>query len=259
MRHQCPDTRMLRPRHAADITNHCHSELNRAEEQNSLRVGVIDSGWDRSIKERKVTSGIALSPRDDVHGSPVPSDDHDNNGHGTSCADLILQVAPFVTIVPIRVFDRVLETSPIALIRAIEWALDQDIRLINMSLGTARRDALIPLYAACEKARRRGAVLVAAGGRSAAHSFPANFDPVIGVSAGVVSGRHGIVHRPEDALECVAQGYRQRARGLGGLNREVSGTSFAAPIVTGHVARLLKNDPQLTIDGVRKIWSEKAI
>jgi subtilase family protein len=108
------------------------------------------------------------------------------------------------------------------------------------------------LYYACELARRQGMIIVAAAMEGdPSGGFPAAFEPVIGVRAAQVSNRYDIRYFAGQAHECGAQAVRQRGRGLGGIQREANGTSAAAPIVTGYIARLLEKEPGLDLDAVR--------
>jgi subtilisin family serine protease len=218
----------------------------------AICVAVIDSGWDRAIDEPRVRAGIGLvNPADELR-LQRNDDDQDRIGHGTCCADLVLRVAPTATILPIKVFGSRLETSPHMLIAAIRLAADAGARVINLSLGTQRRDARDDLYAACEYARRRGAILVAAGVYGTRKGgFPAAFDPVIGVGPASVDTPFAIRYHAGESLECGARVAGQRARSLGGFEVEVAGTSVAAPVVSGHVVRLLQEDPLLDLDGIR--------
>lgn len=217
-----------------------------------VRVGIIDSGWDRTVKDARVANGVGLVDPDDDCKLGVSNNDHDVIGHGTFCGDLVLQVAPDATIVPIRVFGRRLETSPEILVSAIHWAMENRLRVVNLSLGTSRSDARNRLYHACELARRQGMIIVAAAMEGdPSGGFPAAFEPVIGVRAARVSNRYQIKYFAGQAHECGAQAIRQRGRGLGGVQREANGTSAAAPIVTGYVARLLEKEPGLDLDAVR--------
>jgi subtilisin family serine protease len=185
--------------------------------------------------------------------------DDDSLGHGTAAADVVLQVAPGVTIVPIRVFARRLETSPRVLVAAIDWATRHGLKLVNLSLGTSREDALAPLYVVCERARQAGVVLVAAASnRGHGWSYPAVLDPVLGVGHAQVPRAHDMVYRPEQALECGARATGQYVRGRDGRTRMVTGTSLAAPVVTGHVARLLEVHPNAGLDGVRRLLGDRA-
>jgi subtilisin family serine protease len=217
-------------------------------QQSYVVVGVIDSGWDRTIVEPRVVTGLAFS------GLPVrlTSDDHDRHGHGTMCTNIILDATKECTVLPIRVFGTDLETSPDMLVEAISCAADCGLKLINLSLGTLRRDAARALYLACDAAARRGVIIVAAARPGAnGWSYPAVFEPVIGVGSAKLEDHMAIRYRPGDSIECGVRTSRRSTRGLGGFATVVDGTSFGAPLVTALVARWLGDTPDLTVVSVR--------
>ena len=217
-----------------------------------IRIGIVDSGWDFSIGDPRVERGIALVSSADPLQLVVNDDDQDRNGHGTECADLVLQVAPESRIVPIRVFGPRLETSPEVIVAALLWARDRQLDVVNLSLGTRREDALLPLYKVCASVSREGTLIVAAASPGG-HDYPSVFETVLGVGHAPLVDRFAVRTDLESMIECRARGVNQRARSLGGREVVRSGTSFAAPIVTGQVARILEHTPTLTIDGVRRV------
>ncbi len=229
-----------------------------------VRIGVIDSGWDRSIDAPNVVDGISFVDPDDELACLKSDDDHDTNGHGTGCIDIVRRIAPDAEIVPIRVFGREIETSPGTLQAAIRWSTEQDLPLVNISLGTLRQDAMKPLYVTCERARRQGAVLVTAAHNLSEWSFPAVFENVL--SAGLLDEDditpdmtvYDYRFRPNDATECLAQGRKRRVRWINNQHIQRSGTSFAAPIITGLVALFMESMPDLTLDAARDVLAQYA-
>jgi subtilisin len=224
-----------------------------------IRIGVIDSGWDRSLGDLHVKRGIGLvDPADELE--LLSSDDyHDRIGHGTACTDLILRIATDADVVPIRVFGRHLETSPHVLHAALLWAVEHELRIVNMSLGTLIPEARDTLYAACEIARRNGVIIVAAGHILGKQSFPAVFENVIGVGAARFTDPFQYSFNAGGAFECVARGYGQVSRSLGGQATVGNGTSFAAPNITGIVALFIERYPDVDLAGVRSLLAQHAV
>ncbi len=222
-----------------------------------VRVAVIDSGWDRGIDDARVLPGAGIDRADGR--IRVTDDDGDRNGHGTAAAHQVLALAPEARVVPIRVFGETLETSPGAIVAALDRAVEQRADVINLSLGTTREEAVRPLYAACERARRAGAIVIAAGDNFGERSFPAAFDHVIGVGMNVFASPYHYRYRPDDALEIEAWGVRQPVVTLGGRIVLSTGTSVAAPNVTGIVALLRQFHPGATIERVRELLTANAV
>lgn len=202
-----------------------------------IRVGVIDSGWDRTQSDSRVEPGIGLVRDDDELVLGWSDDDGDRVGHGTACADLILRVAPNVRIVPIRVFGGRLETSLRPLQVAMQWAAHR-VDVINVSLGTALQYHAAALESMCNYVRRQGAVIVAAEHPRGIPSFPSAFESTIAVTAGQGLGLG------RGSRQMVASGIHHGVRWLGGQRTTVFGTSFAAPVITGAVSLLLERYPR---------------
>jgi subtilisin len=215
-------------------------------------VGVIDSGWDRRVVDDRIEQGFGFTSTFSAEQSiEWTANSQDLIGHGTACADVILQVAPESRIIPIRIFEHGLSTSPQALIRAIDLALECSADVIHLSLTTSRVSALPAIYAACERAVKAGAIVVAAG-RHQDDCFPATLDPVIGVAESTDVEGFDLRYHSDAAIECEACGV-QNARGLLGVRRTFTGASFAAPVVSGHVANYLRRKPRSDLSGVRRM------
>ncbi len=226
-----------------------------------VRIGVIDSGWDRTTPDPRVVAGLGLVDPEDELALAYSRDDHDQIGHGTACSDLILRQAPGAEIVPLRIFGHRLETSVPLLQAALEWAIENELRLVNISLGTYRLDALRPLYTVCEHAVRQGMIIVAAVHSRSLWSYPSVFENVLSVGMGPLKHAFQFYYRPDHAVECLAKG-RQRVRWLAGKTRLKVGTSFAAPNITGIVALLLERYPEATLADVRALlerYAEKGV
>lgn len=224
-----------------------------------IRVAVVDSGWDRSLEDPRVLPGISfVDPDDDLAMAEGP-DDHDRVGHGTACVDLVLRIAPEATVIPVKVFGNQLETSPGTLTAGMRWALEQGVQVINVSLGTVLEEMLKPLYVLCERARREGIMVVAAGHNARDWSYPAVFENVIGVAADRFESPFHYRYRPDEAMECVAWGVEQPVLWLGGKRVPRNGTSFAAPNIAGIVTLLLERHPGASLEEVREMLERYAM
>lgn len=224
-----------------------------------VRVGVVDSGWDRDVSEPRVRPGVAfVGP---VHPFTVgfSTDAADRIGHGTACADLILRLAPEAQIVPIRIFGTKLESTPEILHAALEWALTQELDVLNLSLSTDVERAVAPLYAACEALRRRGTVVVAAARSKDFAGYPAMFENVISVGVERFFSPYVFHFHDGAAVECSAWGTTQWVRWLGGRFLRKEGSSFAAANMAGVVALLREASPGATLEKIRELLRECAV
>lgn len=220
-------------------------------------VGVIDSGWNRAMPHSRVLSGAGCTQRHDGM-IVVTDDDHDRIGHGTACAELILALAPRANVIPIRIFEERLDTSPAMIGRALEYAMERGIRLLNLSLGTVVESALAPLYALCARAAGQGAIIVAASGPFKT-CYPASFDIAISVGVGDFGEDDVFSYEPDALIECLARGDRYATSDI--LNRQPHrpSSSFAAPRVTALLATALASSPQMTLGEARAFLARTSI
>ena len=213
-------------------------------------MAVIDSGWDRSVGDPRVRPGIGLVDPADELAVLQSADDSDCAGHGTTCARLVLEIAPKAEILPIRVFGRRLETSASHLVEALRIATDRGAHVANLSLATRRRDVVLPLYQACEAASRRGLVIVAAAERRSGLGYPATFANVIGVEA-VSSDDCWLEYDAGAAVECRACGAPPSTASPTVVQRG-SRNSFAAARAAGVLAWFRESQPMGDVDQARK-------
>jgi len=189
---------------------------------------------------------------DDVHGWDFYEWDNDPSGgpedgaHGTMVSGMVLQGAlgAPLSILPLQVGPGPwLDLG--AILEAIDYAVRQGARIINMSFGTstpyqALTDAV--LYAA-----QRGVMLVAAAGNSGSlwPSYPAALPGVVSVAASDATGRKTWWSNYGWTVDFTAPGDRVTTTDWGGGTATVSGTSFSSPFVAGVAARILASLPQL--------------
>ena len=124
----------------------------------SLRVSiaVVDSGVHVPHPH---LPGVAGGVRLDLEGGTF-DDFVDRIGHGTAAAAAIHEKTPHAELWAVKVFERELSTSVEVLVRAIDWAVDRGIRLVNMSLGTPNRLRAPELGPAIEQSFEAGTVTV---------------------------------------------------------------------------------------------------
>jgi hypothetical protein len=191
-------------------------------------VGIADSGVNaRDRQVGGVEGGIGIRFRD----GRLETDDswEDALGHGTAIAATIRGHAPEALLYSLRIFHRRLEAHAETLLRAIEWAAEEKLDLLNLSLGCTGSEREREFAEACQRAARAGVVIV-----SAAESLPGALAGVVAVAADV--------SLEENEIRCDGRLFRASpwARKRGALPRERNfrGTSFAVANLTGLAARI---------------------
>ena len=246
-------------------------------------VAVLDSGVNFTGLDGFCT--LVVSPYDAIDQVEVLAPlDTSEFGHGTHVAATIAQctnngvgaagVSPGVALMPVRVLNDDGTGTTSVLARGIDWAVDHDARIINMSLGADCEDVWpacgdIEVDAAINRARAAGVLLVASSGNSNLPfvAYPAAHGDVVAVGAvdssdnvWVVDGETG--SNGGASLHLVAPGtdilQESTNNGVYGYYSS-TGTSMAAPHVSGAAALVLSVDPTLTADAVVSILTETAL
>ena len=222
-----------------------------------VRIAIVDSGIDASHEDvGNVAGGVQIQ----IEGEVLFLDDHtDCAGHGTACAGIIRKKAPDAALYSVRIFNESLMADGRALIAAIQWCIDNEMDVVNLSLGTADVTFKKSLQEVCHKAVDAGVILVAAESNDGGESYPAVFPGVIGVTGGAIYEVDGFYYRKDQRIECVARGDEQRVCWLNGKHIMTGGNSFAAPHITGIIAHLLEQHPKCSVEDIRLLLQEKAL
>jgi hypothetical protein len=219
----------------------------------TIRVAVIDTGLDLS---HPMFSGHLMSTTtwlDYVDADTTPQEVAGTfYGHGTGVGGLILQVAPKATLLPLRVLGPDGTGSIANVIAAINAAIAAKVDIINLSLMT---DTDIPeLKLIIETAAQAGIYVVMAAGNDALNSvyYPAAYATTsiyksMLLSVGSVSASDilSTFSNYGTGLEFLAPGEQVFSSYPDSRIAYFTGTSFAAPIVSGAVA-LAKGDTTST-------------
>lgn len=203
-----------------------------------LRIAMIDSGVHPDhphIAADRLGPGVAIRP----DGSIDSGADSvlDRLGHGTAVTAAIQEKAPDALCLPVRVFGEALRTSAAALVAAIRWSIEQEVDLINLSLGSPNA-AHQPVFAAvAAEARAAGIALVAAREANEAPCWPGALPDVLGVGLDWDVPREG--YRMADGIP-FASGYPRPIPGVP-QRRNLYGISFAVAQMSGFAALALED------------------
>jgi len=252
-------------------------------------VAVIDTGVDynhRDIQANMWVNEAELHGQagvdddgngyiDDIHGynfaynNADPMDDH---GHGTSVAGIIAAVGNngmdiagvcwSARIMPLKILGADGEGTEADAAPAIYYAADNGADVISSSWGSPDESQVIK--DALAYARRRGVIVVAAAGNESSSKlfYPAAYSGVIAVAATDTTDKRWYLSSYGDWVDIAAPGHdilSLRAAGASSgtiqdaFTMRLSGTSMAAPHVTGTCALLLAANPFLTYEEVEEL------
>jgi subtilisin len=213
-----------------------------------VTVAVVDSGVD-AAPPAVGAGGRAIALQWDRDTEEVVSAEgphEDLFGHGTACAGIIRRAAPDAAIWSVRVLGSRLTGKGVVFAAGLRWAIREGARVVNLSLSTGREDYFGLFHEIADEAAFAGAVLVCAANNVPAPTYPAQFSSVISVAAHDGQDPFALDANPAPPTDFGAPGIDIRVPWLSGSTIVSTGNSFAAPHVTGLVARLLSKHPQLT-------------
>ena len=221
-------------------------------------IAIVDTGVDLGHVDlaTKIIPGY-----DFVNNDSLPQDD---NGHGTHVAGIagalsnngigIAGVSWGALIMPVKVLDASGSGSYANVAAGIIWAADNGAKVINLSLGGA--DPSTVLEEAVNYAYGKGVTVVASAGNSGSNSilYPARYPHVIAVGATDSSNNRASFSNTGSELDVVAPGVGIYSTLMGNNYGTLSGTSMAAPFVSGLAAILMgfpaNNSPDVILSEI---------
>lgn len=205
------------------------------------RVAVLDTGIDYAHQELADTY---YGGWDFVFDDNDPYDDSWNS-HGTHVAGIIaaaadgngvVGVSPGAELYAVKVLDGGGFGFLSWIIKGLEWAVDSGMDVVNISIGGPHSEAL---EEACDAAYNAGLLLVAAAGNGTEVSYPAAYGSVIAVTGTDREDQQGWFAPYGTQIELSAPGVTIRSTSAGNGYAELSGTSQAAPHVSGLAALII--------------------
>ncbi|MGG1397302.1 S8 family serine peptidase [Bacillus salipaludis] len=210
-----------------------------------VTIAVIDSGINTAHPQfnGKVKQGFNF-----ITDS---TDTSDENGHGTAVSGVISSLIGSmpIEILPLKAIFPNGEAYVSDIVRAINYAIEQNVDVINLSLG-----ADVPSIAekqAITAALEKGITIVASAGNDGVerYSYPASYDGVL--SVGSINEQHevSIFSNYNDKIFLTAPGENILTAsnlGVGGY-KIVNGTSFSAAYISGIMAMLKSLEPTLSL------------
>ena len=218
-----------------------------------VKVAVIDSGIDTHYE-------LATKDWMDFSDKTEGYKPTDNTGHGTEVAGVIgaringtgmVGIASKAQLYSVKVLDKENQTTISTVIKAIEWCIENDMDIINMSFGTDHYSKV--LEEEIEKAHNKGIVMVSAAGNNTKEiQYPAAYDHVI--SVGSINEKMEVSDfSPKEQTDLVAPGEKVQSTGYVGSHTISSGTSLAAAHVTGVAAAIKSANPQMEGEKLQQV------
>ncbi|MFT4143588.1 MAG: S8 family serine peptidase [Mobilitalea sp.] len=225
-----------------------------------IKVALFDTGIDLSNEDLIVAGGISF-----VEG--VQSFD-DDNGHGTAMAGILasalnnqglIGIAPKIELYSVKVLDQNGKGYYSNIIQGIQWAIENHIEIIAMSLGGTQYSEI--LNEAIRYATYNDILVVAASGNDGSNDilYPANYSDVVCVGATDKNNNVAAITNTGKQMDLLAPGIGVETIDRDGTIIEVSGTSASVQHVAGAAALIWGADNNLSIEQVKAILYKNAL
>lgn len=246
-----------------------------------IKVGIIDSGISTSHVDLPTVGG-----KDFVENDDDPDDVYGHGTHvgGTVCATMngigAVGVAPDCDLYSLRVLNDSGSGSTANILAAVNWAVENNLDIINLSLGRATNMGSIA-EATFQAAYDSGVLVVAAAGNSGNPRgkgsntiYPANYSSVIAVAATDSNNNRASFSSTGNNVEIAAPGAGVHSTwndfdsyynpqpvcdnsDIDMCYKDASGTSMASPQVAG-VAALIMAAGVTDVSAVRALLTNTA-
>lgn len=222
------------------------------EPKRAIRVALIDDGIHESMDSvfKKINRFYVekgrVYQRNSVPISPL--------SHGTICAAVLASKETDIELFDIRIFENG-SAEMEDLVIALEYCISCSIQVINLSCGTLNYLDYKKVERTLYKLLRKNVMVVSAFSNQGIMSFPASCGGVFGVRADLGNclkgGEYGFQEFRDGRLENSIVAHIGTVA-VDGSKLEVTASSYAAPVITGEITRILKKDSVCSFKQVLK-------
>lgn len=222
---------------------------------NSIRIAVIDNGIDGIWIKGGLEKSIAI----DENGRCIVDTkniDQQQFQHGTNCAMILEKYCPDCRLISIRILDENGEGAIKNIYPALKWCYENQISLVNLSLGTTDFRDYEKLRCLINEYATKGMIIVAATANSGFMSYPASLTNVIGVAT-----TDSPLDYCKDYMQMGIDTVVPSVHTIRVHNMEIStslSNSYAAPYISALIANKLKANRTFEIKSLKRYASEQS-
>ena len=206
-----------------------------------VRVALIDSGVKSKLYNERFQTYIDVGYEIVVNREKNflqinESNFEDYNGHGTACAFTIKELAPDISIIPIKILGNDGRGNIEQLIAALELLDELDVQVVNMSISSNIKNLEDRLEPIIRKLIKRGIVCIAAESNYRNTSIPAEMDNVIGTRGSWAIYGSKFQYCRNKSIQILGSGAPELVDSEIGFSTFFKGNSKATAIITGIIA-----------------------
>lgn len=227
-----------------------------------VKVAIVDSGIDLlhpALAGLELADEVTVSC-DGVNLRIEEGTGGDVYGHGTAVASLLRRAAPGVALGSFRALDSSNQSRSFVIAECVNQAIERGYHIVNCSFGCRGLPRYVMDYKEwVDRAYLEGVQIVAACSNidEGIREWPAYFPSVFGVR-GIDCDPARFFHSRRRMVSFLACGERVEVPWLDGGTKIETGSSFAAPLIAGRIARLLSAFPGLNPAAVKPLLAELA-
>ncbi|PYG84361.1 subtilase family protein [Ruminiclostridium sufflavum DSM 19573] len=227
-----------------------------------VNIAVIDDGISEGLYGiGKLEQNIQITP--ELRICQRTGYDLTASSHGTTCAAIIRKYAPEAVLSSVKILgENTMRGMKEQLVEALDWCVKNNIKLINLSLGTIDFKDFNLIKPAVDLACESGIVIVAACNNRDIYTCPASLPNVIGVKCDTTDtlGEGDIAYNSADSagIEITAYSKHKLTKSPGIITATGVCNSYAAPLVTACVHNILREKPCITFKNLLKELEKKS-
>jgi hypothetical protein len=208
----------------------------------ALKIGIIDTGLNCEVHES--IESIYLYQDDDGTVKVDRDVVGDTFGHGTICYTIIKEACPNLNFLIVKIFSDQYFVHEQVLTAAIERCLEEEVDLINISLGIRTSRISSHLNKVLYRAHNLNIPIISPAHQDHLRCFPASHPAVYGVGLTYKPGKNKVIYCFNSDVDILLNAFYF-------TNPIVQATSFASAKVAGMIANTMQN-----IDKTERLKSE---
>jgi subtilisin len=223
-----------------------------------VRIALLDSGveWNHDDLRGAVPAEDLVIEEMNGQLEARPGKGEDVFGHGTAVAGIVREIAPEAEIGSFRVLDVRNQSQSEMICFGAHLAIERGYHILNCSFGARHKPHVLIFKDWVDRAYLSGVHVISACNNDDFRrpEWPGDFGTVNTVNMISTTERETLFRNHAGSMvEFAALGVNVTVPWKGGIRREATGSSFAAPRVAGLLARILSIFPGLSP------WHAKAL